>query len=247
MRFHNSIVSALTIASLTLVVGCPAREVSKVDPKQSKEQENLVPVQLNRDVDILFVIDNSGSMAEEQASLAQNFNRFINVLENIEGGLPNVHIGVISTDVGAGPFGIQGCTGNGDNGSLQSAPQVGGCSPPSGAYIQDIDDGIKAAGFFRVAVRVVHLRFETGARPSGFLELGVEVNAGVASWRGHDINPEFEVFKRGLVAHIVKMAAFPVTSQLVFVDLPAVLVFFLEFPGGLPMEMPEILREPGAV
>jgi hypothetical protein len=131
----------LTVASLTLLLGCPGREVSKVDPKQSKEQENFVPVQLNRDVDILFVIDNSGSMAEEQASLAANFNRFINVLEAIEGGLPNVHIGVISTDVGAGPFGIQGCNGNGDNGSLQSAPQVGGCSPPSGAFIQDLDDG----------------------------------------------------------------------------------------------------------
>ena len=49
-----------------------------------------VPVELNRDLDILFVIDNSGSMAEEQASLATNVNRFINVLSNIPDNFPEL-------------------------------------------------------------------------------------------------------------------------------------------------------------
>jgi hypothetical protein len=111
--------------------------VAKVDPKQTKEQEKEVPVQINRDIDILFVVDNSGSMREEQESLAANFNRFINVLENIEGGLPNVHLGVVSTDLGAGPYGIMGCTGQGDNGILQNSPSSA-CSGPDDAFIKDI-------------------------------------------------------------------------------------------------------------
>jgi hypothetical protein len=90
-----------------------------------------------RDADVLFVIDNSGSMREEQDSLAANFNSFINVLENLDGGLPNLHIGIVSTDMGAGPFGIMGCTGLGDNGILQTAPS-GACSVPDGSFIEDI-------------------------------------------------------------------------------------------------------------
>ncbi len=53
----------------------------------------------NRDVDVLFIIDNSGSMAEEQARLAANFSSFIDVLED-----PRVNadyrIAITTTDMG---------------------------------------------------------------------------------------------------------------------------------------------------
>jgi hypothetical protein len=130
--------SALTLG---MVTGCPSREVAEISPAPAKEVEKEIAVSLNRDIDILFVIDNSGSMAEEQASLVQNFPRFINVLKTIEGGLPNVHIGVVSSDVGAGPYTIPGCSGNGDNGTLQNTAR-GNCDPPSGAFISDIEDGM---------------------------------------------------------------------------------------------------------
>lgn len=100
-----------------------------------------IPLDGQRDVDLLFVIDNSGSMAEEQSSLAANFARFVNVLESIEGGLPNVHLGVVSTNMGAGPYTISGCTAAGDDGVLQNAPQSAGCSAPTDRFILDIDDG----------------------------------------------------------------------------------------------------------
>lgn len=108
---------------LALAAGCPGREVSRVDPNQAKEQQTKIPVSVNRDIDILFVVDDSGSMRQEQEALSQNFPRFIEVLEGIEGGLPNVHIGVISSNVGTGPVGGGGeaCSGNGDNGILQVA------------------------------------------------------------------------------------------------------------------------------
>lgn len=50
----------------------------------------------NDKIDILFVIDNSGSMAEEQANLAASFNGFINQFINKQ---LKFHIGVISTEV----------------------------------------------------------------------------------------------------------------------------------------------------
>jgi hypothetical protein len=72
--------------------------------------------------------------------LLANFPAFINVLQNIEGGLPNVHIGVVSTDLGSNPFNIGGCNNplTGHEGRLMSDPRLPGCSPPSGAFIRDI-------------------------------------------------------------------------------------------------------------
>ncbi len=56
-------------------------------------------IAVNKDVDILFVIDNSGSMAEEQALLSQNFAAFINVLEATDVAA-NYRIGITTTDAG---------------------------------------------------------------------------------------------------------------------------------------------------
>src|SRR5262249_2050771 len=53
-----------------------------------------------RDIDILFLIDDSPSMGDKQTNIRNNFSSFIDVLASIEGGLPNVHIGVISPDLG---------------------------------------------------------------------------------------------------------------------------------------------------
>ncbi len=50
-------------------------------------------------VDILFVIDNSGSMADEQEILAANFGRFVDMLE-APGVQANYRIGVTTTDNG---------------------------------------------------------------------------------------------------------------------------------------------------
>lgn len=55
-----------------------------------------------RAIDVLFVVDNSPSMYPKQKALAENFPKMIDVLKNLEGGLPDVHIGVVSSDVGAG-------------------------------------------------------------------------------------------------------------------------------------------------
>lgn len=73
----------------------------------------------NRNLDVLFVIDSSGSMADEQQLLATNFPRFMQQLEGLPGGLPNVHIGVVTTDVGSHGGTVPGCNGWGNAGDLQ--------------------------------------------------------------------------------------------------------------------------------
>ncbi|MCB9791739.1 MAG: hypothetical protein H6741_03340 [Alphaproteobacteria bacterium] len=54
-------------------------------------------------VDVLWVIDDTGSMGEEQAALADAFPSFVDALEGV--GL-NYHLGVISTDAGAEDAGL---------------------------------------------------------------------------------------------------------------------------------------------
>jgi hypothetical protein len=86
-----------------------------------------------KDVDVLFVVDNSNSMAQEQQNLAANFPKFIDRLD--QAGI-NYHVGVVSTDLGAGNYGLPSCeVAGGDGGKLWSNPSVAGCQPPSDPWI----------------------------------------------------------------------------------------------------------------
>ncbi len=124
--------SALIVTALAALTGCPDRELATLDPSADKAETKEIPVTLNDNVDILFVVDNSGSMKEEQTSLAANFPRFIQKLATLPNGLPSVHIGVISTDVGTGNSDV--CNGLGDDGKLQT----NGCGGISGAFLSDL-------------------------------------------------------------------------------------------------------------
>src|SRR5215471_18035003 len=132
--------SGFGIGVLSLAA-CPTRDISKLDNAPTSEIKDDKPVGTNRNLDILFVVDNSDSMREEQNSLATNFPKFIDVLNQIQGGLPDVHIAVVSSDVGISPmYTVEGCNGNGDDGLMQNTPRVTGCQPPNGGarYIEDI-------------------------------------------------------------------------------------------------------------
>lgn len=127
---------------LLAAFACIDRTVTSVTPVPSKEEQTVFPVVKNENLDILFVIDNSRSMLAEQDSLAVNFVRIAETLENIEGGPPNVHIGVVSTDLGAGGH----VCGAGDDGRLQSTPRVPGCDAPTDRYISNIGGVTNYAG-----------------------------------------------------------------------------------------------------
>lgn len=122
------------LAAALLLAACPNREVAEVPPDPTPVPDKRIPVQNNRNIDILFVIDDSGSMSEEQTSLNNNFQSFIDVLSNIEGGLPDVHIGVVSTNAGA-VAGVSQCNATGDNGLLKTSADI------TGNFITDSADG----------------------------------------------------------------------------------------------------------
>jgi hypothetical protein len=58
--------------------------------------ELTTPVKL----DLLFMIDDSGSMDDDQANLGRNFPRLMDELRNLPLGLPDLHVGVVSSDLG---------------------------------------------------------------------------------------------------------------------------------------------------
>jgi hypothetical protein len=75
-------------------------------------------------MDILFMVDNSSSMSPLQAKLTSSFPQLMKVLESLPGGVPDLHIGVVSSDMGSGAFAAPGCnTTGGDRGRLQFAPK----------------------------------------------------------------------------------------------------------------------------
>jgi hypothetical protein len=94
-------------------------------------------------IDTLFVIDNSNSMEQEQGNLVENFAKFIEAIETIQPPIKSYHVGVISTDMGAGPFSgplVGPCVPGGDEGKLQHAPAGGGCAPSYPKFLEGPSD-----------------------------------------------------------------------------------------------------------
>src|SRR5688572_15802656 len=79
---------------LAWLPGCPDRTVAVLEPSAAGELAKDIPVTV--ELDLLFVIDNSASTREKQTVFAANFPRFVEALEAFDGGLPNLHIGVVS-------------------------------------------------------------------------------------------------------------------------------------------------------
>ena len=140
---RNAVVTS-SILGLAVLTGCPDRTISEVNPSQGRVEYKDIPVNLNRNIDIMFVIDDSGSMKDKQDNLAANFPNFIDVLNTIQGGLPDVHIGVVSSDMGSkatnggAASGVGGCNvAGGKNGNLQLG-MAGGMINDGDLFISDI-------------------------------------------------------------------------------------------------------------
>lgn len=88
-----------TAVALPALAACLEHPLKQVEYEKTSVDDDNIALTVNKDVDILFVIDNSGSMAEEQATLASNFPSFISVLEE-DNVKANYRIGVTTTDNG---------------------------------------------------------------------------------------------------------------------------------------------------
>jgi hypothetical protein len=114
---------------------CTSHPLEKPDTFPDQQTDDYYAVNPIRDVDLLFVIDNSGSTQNKQTNFARNFPSFINALQAIPGGLPNVHIGVVTSDLGSGNAMTQSCRVGGDGGRFQVTDIVSGanCGLAAGA------------------------------------------------------------------------------------------------------------------
>lgn len=131
-------------------VALPDSEVAEPEPDAEvpepdadviiPDEDGSVPTAATYKIDLLFVVDNSNSMREEQAALRAQFPMLIQLLldntaigggDDVVAGAQDIHLGVVSTDLGApGVTGIFGCTGTGNDGLLNNvaAADVVGCS-----------------------------------------------------------------------------------------------------------------------
>jgi hypothetical protein len=97
-----------------------------------------------RALDVVVLVDDSLSMQDEQESLARNFPAFVAELRRIGGGLPDLRLAVITSDLGAGGHAC-GNTGQrfGDGGRSRTTDRAGrSCGLPDGAtYITATQGG----------------------------------------------------------------------------------------------------------
>ncbi|MCA9580646.1 MAG: hypothetical protein KC416_02555 [Myxococcales bacterium] len=139
MRSRSAWFRALSISLglSTVLVGCLQRDLKPLIPCTVSGVVEKIAVENVDKVDFLFVIDNSTSMAEEQAKLKDQLPRLVKTLATgdiDEDGnadfkpVKDLRIGVITTDMGVGGFSDKtGCSADdGDGGRLitRSAPDA---------------------------------------------------------------------------------------------------------------------------
>lgn len=109
----------------------------------------------NGQLDVLLVVDNSNSMSEEQAALAEQLPRMARVFAtgDLDGdgeqdfpALHSVRVGIVTTDMGSGGYTIMTCDSPivGDDGVLQTLGNVdiAGCSETYPMFAEfSADDG----------------------------------------------------------------------------------------------------------
>ncbi|MBU1068899.1 hypothetical protein KJ975_04940, partial [Myxococcota bacterium] len=92
-----------------------------------------------RALDLVVVIDTSLCMADEQVILQGNFPGLVRALKDSAGGLPDLHLGVITPDLGTAPYNIPGCeTPGGDGGRFLKGVHNSCMNPAGQNYIVDV-------------------------------------------------------------------------------------------------------------
>lgn len=114
------------VGTLDRTIGCTFDEDCIEDGACDFATRTCRPRPASRNIDILFLIDNSASMAPKQAMLVRDISKFLQRLD--EAGA-DYHIGFVTSDIGswAGPGSfwgtpVNGCNSfEGDDGLLQAA------------------------------------------------------------------------------------------------------------------------------
>jgi hypothetical protein len=152
-------------ALTALVPACTDHPLASPIPNGEGQTNDYIQQSYSRKADILFVVDNSPSMAEEQDNLARNFPAFIRRLRDIPGGLPDVHIAVVTTDLGAGPA-SSGCHPGGDGALFQGWDK--GCGLDGQSRFISASDGEKTRNYHGDLAAVFGCMAKVGVAGCGY-------------------------------------------------------------------------------
>lgn len=129
-------------------VGCLNRDLAPADPHTQSGVYETISQAGSTKVDILFVVDNSNSMAEEQQVLSKQIVLMAKELitptfvgEDTPPAVEDLHVGIVTTDMGTAGYTVMTCSNpmNGDNGVLQNHGRLEECQPSYSAA--DCDGG----------------------------------------------------------------------------------------------------------
>lgn len=134
-RLAPAVVASLGLALVSTCAQAPA-VVGSTDYEVMVDLAPPAPAE----IDLLFVIDSSAAMAGEQQQLAADAGELFDALAALPTGMPDLHVGVVSTDVGLGDAaaGLPGsqCRARGDDGALHGAATCG----IAGGFLSDAPD-----------------------------------------------------------------------------------------------------------
>jgi hypothetical protein len=136
---RRSVLGVACLALMALATGCLERELKPLNPCLVSGVSRKVAVNNVDKVDLLFMVDNSNSMADKQVALKAQFPKLVTVLtsgERMPGDqnpfppVKDLHVGVVSSDMGIPGVNFGAGTGcspdGGDDGKLQHNPKAGG-------------------------------------------------------------------------------------------------------------------------
>jgi hypothetical protein len=112
-----------------LAAGAPALWTCSAAPLQplracpTATVHTTLTQKVNNEIDLLFMIDDSPSMASMQQKLFAQLPMFMQVLQSLPMGPPSLHVAVVSSDMGAHSDANIGCTELGDYGAFHYAPE----------------------------------------------------------------------------------------------------------------------------
>ncbi|HXU63259.1 MAG TPA: hypothetical protein VN962_16265 [Polyangia bacterium] len=116
------------LACTLLPAACTSRTLESPAINPAASVSNIQTYHQNNKLDLLFMIDNSLSMKTMQQKLEEQLPGFMQVLKDNASGLPDVHIAVVSSDMGApSDTQISTCGATGDQGKFQYKAQ-GACT-----------------------------------------------------------------------------------------------------------------------
>jgi hypothetical protein len=141
-----------------------------------------IPSKVNNKLDLLFMIDNADSMTAMQQKLLAQIPTFIQVLQGLPSGPPDLHVAVISSDMGAQSDSTAvTCTPSGDQGQFQSQPR-GTCTATtlaSGATF--LTDANGQMNFTDPIENVIQCIGQLGANGCGFVHQLASIDRALGS------------------------------------------------------------------